>query len=97
MQSSNNNPEAEFAAALKAARRNRKDIEQSEVCGCYHCQSIFPPTMILEWISPDRKGVGQTAVCPKCGNDCVIGSKAGFPLTATFLQELSLYWFFEEK
>jgi hypothetical protein len=48
---------------------NRLGIEESEVCGCYYCRSVFNliDTPIKEWI--DR---GSTALCPLCGVDSVL-------------------------
>ncbi len=35
----------------------------------------------------------QTAICPRCGIDSVIGDKSGFALTPTFLAEMKKAWF----
>lgn len=67
---------------------HRAEIESSAVCGCFYCFSIFPPSDIVEWIDD-----GQTAVCPKCPVDSVIGSASGFPITAEFLQRMHDHWF----
>jgi hypothetical protein len=81
---------------------NRAELERSEVCGCFYCLSIFPPSEIVEWIEPiyrdnqlvrgDPKG-DQTAICPKCPVDSVIGSASGYPITTEFLQRMYKYWF----
>ncbi|HOY54691.1 MAG TPA: cytoplasmic protein [Opitutaceae bacterium] len=68
---------------------HRKQIERSEVCGCFYCLSVFPPTQIEEWL---REGDG-TALCPECSIDSVIGSASGFPITREFLQKMHDYWF----
>jgi hypothetical protein len=86
--------EGDLERACKSARKHRKQIESSDVCGCFHCLAIFPPAAIEEWIASDKRGVGQTAICPKCGEDSVIGSKMGFPITVEFLGEVKLHWFF---
>jgi hypothetical protein len=58
-----------------------------------YCLATFPPAAIEEWIDEDGARVGQTALCPRCGIDSVIGSKAGFPLTKEFLTSLQKHWF----
>jgi hypothetical protein len=68
--------------------RHRDVLLKSQVCGCFHCMKTFSPTDIVEWT--DRK---QTAICPKCGIDSVIGDASGFPVTGEFLQEMCDYWF----
>jgi hypothetical protein len=36
---------------------------------------------------------GQTALCPKCGIDAVIGSASGYPISREFLAEMHRHWF----
>ena len=38
--------------------------------------TVFKPADILEWTDDD-----QTALCPNCGIDSVIGDKSGYPVT----------------
>lgn len=73
--------------------RHRREIEGSDVCGCFYCCSIFSPHEIAEWIDEDAEGVGQSALCPNCGIDSVIGSLSGFPIEEAFLKEMNRYWF----
>jgi hypothetical protein len=54
---------------------------------------IFSPSDIDEWVDEDVNEVEQTALCPKCGIDSVIGSATGFPLTMNFLRKMKHYWF----
>ena len=57
-----------------------------------NCLATFAPGEIQEWT--DRVGaVGQTALCPRCGIDSVIGSKSGFDLTPEFLTRMKAFWF----
>lgn len=50
--------------------------------------------MIHEWIDVlDDSDIGQTAMCPYCGIDSVIGSASGFPITPEFLMRMRAYWF----
>lgn len=57
---------------------NRLELEESEVCGCIHCERIYSPTEIRNWIADSR---GETAECPYCGIDAVVGSASGIPIT----------------
>ena len=83
--------------ALGASKKNRPQIERSHVCACYHCGSTFPPSAITEWAGSDRQPRRQTACCPECGAEAVIGSEGGFPMTSEFLEELKIHWFFDGK
>ena len=75
-------------AAHKHSHLHRAEIEKSEKCGCFFCLSIFPPSEIEDWTD-----VGDTAICPHCYVDSVIGESAGFPITEDFLKEMKDYWF----
>jgi hypothetical protein len=78
----------ELEAAHKYCSMHRGEIERSTICGCFYCLSIFPPSEIVEWIDE-----GQTAMCPRCPVDSVIGSASGYPITAEFLQRMHDKWF----
>jgi hypothetical protein len=44
---------------------------------------------ILEWTDDD-----QTALCPNCGIDSVIGDKTDYPVTdLDFLKQMNTFWF----
>jgi hypothetical protein len=66
-------------AAHIQSRNHRDEVIGSTLCGCCFCCATFPPTDIVEWVDVDREDVGQTALCPKCGIDSVIGDQSGFP------------------
>jgi len=67
--------------------RHRLEIECSHVCGCFYCGAQFPPDRIERWLGDN------TAVCPECQIDSVIGSASGFPISSEFLQQMHDYWF----
>jgi len=50
---------------------------------------MFSPNEIAEWIDGD-----QTAMCPKCGIDAVIGSYTGYPINGDFLGKMQEHWFY---
>jgi hypothetical protein len=49
---------------------------------------VFEFKHIQEWIDG-----GQTALCPSCGIDSVIGDASGFPITEEFLAAMESRWF----
>jgi hypothetical protein len=78
--------------AHKRSIRHRVEILGSEKCGCFHCLRIFAPSAIQDWCD-ERDGVGQTALCPFCGIDAVIGSASGYPVEQPFLDAMKRKWF----
>ena len=80
---------ADHILAHQFSVNNRKQLEQSSVCGCFYCRKIFNPNEITEWI-PEKSG---TALCPYCGIDSVIGDASGFQITEQLLKDMSQYWF----
>ena len=76
--------------AHKHSSAHRSSLEKDQVCGCFYCLSIFSPQEIEEWISD--KG-GDTAICPYCGIDSIIGAGAGYPINQEFLTKMKNHWF----
>jgi hypothetical protein len=72
---------------------HRSEVETSDICGCFYCCALFTSSEIKDWIDEDKEGIGQTALCPRCGIDSVIGSKAGFPIKTDFLDQMKNHWF----
>ena len=72
--------------------RHRDEVLASEICGCFYCGAIFPPDDITEW-TDEWESIGQTALCPRCGIDSVIGAESGYPVTAEFLSHMKGHWF----
>lgn len=64
----------------------------SERCGCFYCGVIFEPSEIKDWVD-EWEGLGQTALCPHCGIDSVMGSESGYPITEEFLTLMHAHWF----
>jgi hypothetical protein len=78
-------------AAHQASSRHRAEIEKSTLCGCFRCLKTFPPGEIKEWIA-EANGT-ETALCPLCGIDSVIGDASGYELTDRFLSAMQQHWF----
>ena len=76
-------------AAHKHCIFHRAEIEASELFGCFHCRRSGPVAEITEWTDD-----GDTALCPKCGIDSVLGSASGFPVAnGLFLGAMKRRWF----
>jgi hypothetical protein len=74
--------------AHRHSSRHRREIWSSDLCGCFYCEKTFPPAAIVRWIN-----AGDTAKCPECGIDSVLGSASGYPITPDFLHAMHLRWF----
>jgi hypothetical protein len=79
---------SETEDAHKHCIHHRAELERSDSCGCFYCFAIFPPSAITEWVDD-----GQTAICPFCPADSVIGSASNYPITREFLEAMHGHWF----
>lgn len=70
---------------------NRELIDKSLLCACFHCKQYFPPDRIVSWTDDD-----ETALCPYCDIDAVLGDAGGFELTSAFIDQMYQYWFESE-
>ena len=50
---------------------HREALLRSEVAACYYCLEKYAPSAITEWCDGDNQN--QTAICPRCGIDAVVG------------------------
>lgn len=90
----------ELLAAHRHTTNNRAELEASSLCGCCSCTEIFPPTEIVAWVGlnmdnfndPDAMNA-ETALCPRCGEEALIGEKSGYAIDASFLNRMNLAWF----
>ena len=79
-----------YVEAHKFSAHHREMLEKDSLCGCFSCLEIFYPSEIDTWYD-DR---GETAACPYCGIDSVIGESSGYPVTKEFLKMMKNYWFY---
>ena len=77
-------------AAHKCSYANKKRLKSASKCGCFYCLRVFKPEEIIDWSLdvPD-----ETAICPYCGIDSVLGDNEGYPLTESFLEKMYEEWF----
>jgi hypothetical protein len=81
-------PAPDVDRAHRHSSRHRAEIEASKRCGCFYCLRTFAPEEIEHWLA-----VEQTALCPFCTIDSVLGSASGFPITEEFLRLMHARWF----
>jgi hypothetical protein len=79
-------------AAREHASRHRAEIQASARCGCYFCFHTFSHTEIKAWVDSD-----QTALCPACGIDSVIGDASKHRLDGRFLRQMHTHFFSSTK
>ena len=70
--------------------RNRLEIESSEYCHCIGCCKSYPASLVGDFI---KDGNGETALCPYCGTDAVIGDGCGLELNQDIMSALNKIWF----
>ena len=78
----------EMKAIHSHTLRNRKEIEASKTCGCISCCGIYPASEVVDYIDE-----GETALCPECSIDAVIGDCIGININAATLKELNQEFF----
>ena len=69
---------------------NKNEIEKSNTCGCFYCREMFDPSEIKTWIKDER---GETAQCPYCLVDSVIGDASKIELNIRLLETLNKKYF----
>ena len=74
--------------AYEVSSRHRQILQDSTLCGCFYCLETFQYTQIQAWTD-----LANTAICPYCGIDAVIGSASGYPINAEFLKAMHVHWF----
>ncbi len=75
--------------AHRHSSEHRAAIERSTLCGCFYCRRSYASAEIVEWTDS-----GETALCPRCGIDSVVGDASGFPVAdKDFLSAMRSFWF----
>ncbi len=81
--------QTDLLTAHEHSSHHANEIAASRLCSCFHCEAIFPPSALDEWAEG-----GDTALCPQCGIDSVLGTASGFPvLDPAFLRAMHGKWF----
>jgi len=77
-----------FIFAQSHASKHRAAVEASATCACYFCFRSFVPAAIKTWIEGN-----QTALCPHCGLDAVLGSASPHRIDNQFLRQMHQHYF----
>ena len=78
----------DYIEAHKYCTRNKENLQKDTICGCFYCLEIFSPKEIEMWLNRE-----DTALCPYCCVDSIIGESSGYPITKEFLKKMNEYWF----
>ncbi len=78
----------EYKKALKLSLNNKTLVLESKKCGCFYCIAIFPTEMIEKWSDKKEGETDQTAICPYCASQSIIGDASGYDITLPFLQDM---------
>lgn len=73
---------------------NRRRVERSKKCGCFHCGSTFKGSEVAEWLHEEDGE--DSALCPYCGVDSVIYGTKKYQLSTAMLSSLYMKWFADE-
>ena len=71
--------EQEFGIASSQSIHNRAIIERSVKAACYDCCCIFEAAKVQDYVDEED----DTALCPICGMDAVLGDASGLPIEDT--------------
>jgi hypothetical protein len=66
---------------------HRAELLASAQAVCYCCTEVFSPSAIVGWCDKDDEGIPQTALCPFCSVDAVVG----------FEGDLDRIWLVEQR
>lgn len=70
---------------------NWKELSISKSAACFCCRQIFDADSVIEFIITEKE---NTAQCPHCGIDAVIGDASGYDVhDVTWLNLINSYWF----
>ena len=77
-----------YEEIYKHSCRNHAELKQSLKCGCFSCGRIFDATEVEDYIDG-----GETALCPYCDVESVVGDASGIELNLIVLNELNKMYF----
>jgi hypothetical protein len=90
----------DLLVAYRFLTNNWSQIQASTMCGCCSCLQTFAPQDIVAWTGLNFDDIDnseaiseQTALCPLCGGESVLGNGAGFPVDPDFLNQMNEAWF----
>ena len=72
---------------------NRKEVEASSRCACFYCQEVYCASEVYDFIVEPSLDFKETALCPRCGVDTVIGDATGIPFYKELMEKLHQHYF----
>lgn len=75
-----------YGRARDDALGNWDAIQKANICGCFECCGIIPPSQITEYEEYE-----DAAVCPLCGATTIISDNQGYEITKEYLKKVNLY------
>ena len=82
--------ENELLKLHELSMANMSEFEENKKCGCFSCCRIFDSDEIEMCLEDED---GDTAVCPYCSVDSVIGEGNGVEITEELLKQMHDFWF----
>lgn len=70
------------------AMKNKRMLQMCQNAGCFHCLNLFQISEIKDYTDN-----GETAICPKCQIDSVVGDQCGFVLNEQILKNANNFWY----
>lgn len=67
---------------------NKRLIEKSSKCYCFHCKREMSSKEVTTYLSNE-----ETALCPYCGIDAIIPDAINDELNDDIIDEMNKYWF----
>ena len=90
----------DLLVAYRFLTSNWTQVQASTMCGCCNCMQTFSPQDIVAWTGLNFEDIDneaainkQTALCPQCGGESVLGNGSGFPVDPDFLGQMNEAWF----
>lgn len=71
----------------KHSFKNKEELLKSEKCACFHCFKVYNPTEIESYLV--EKDGKETALCPHCMCDTVIGDASRFILSDQLIDAMA--------
>ena len=72
---------------------NREEVDASSRCACFYCQEVFRATEVKDYIVEPSMDYKETALCPRCGADTILGDAAGIPFYKELIKKLHRHYF----
>lgn len=80
----------DWKVASDLTMHNKPLLLESNMASCYYCLETFPVANITEFVDDDD----DTALCPVCGIDTVLGDRTNLPIhDRAYLEAIHNYAF----